>query len=96
MCPPLPNQSTHELCTALHVAVQQSNVEIARVLLQHGAQDDWEDSYGRRARYYVGRDEAMEALFKQHKLLKNQTTPTTWCQQAASINDNQPQKRRQR
>ena len=93
---PLNEQSTQKLRTALHFAVQRSNVEIARVLLQHGAQDDWEDRYGTRARDYVGRDEAMEALFEQYHLLQNQTTPTTGCQQAASINENQPHRRHQR
>ena len=88
---PVNQQSTHELRTALHVAVQQSNVEIARVLLQHGAQDNLEDRYGRRARDYVGRDEAMEALLEEHHLLKNQATSTSGSQQAAPTNENQPQ-----
>lgn len=93
---PLNEQSTQKLRTALHFAVQRSNVKIARVLLQHGAQNDWEDRYGKRARDYVGRDEAMEALLEEHHFLKNQTTPTTGCQQAALTNKNQPRKRCQR
>lgn len=34
-------QSQHELRIALHIAVQQSNVVITRVLLEHGALDQW-------------------------------------------------------
>jgi hypothetical protein len=58
------------------------------VLLQHGAQDNLEDRYGRRAR---DRDEAMEALLEEHHLLKNQATSTSGSQQAAPTNENQPQ-----
>jgi ankyrin repeat protein len=36
-------QSQHELWTALHIAVQQSNVAVTRALLEHGALDQWED-----------------------------------------------------
>ncbi len=38
----------------------------------------------------------MEALLEGHHFLKNQTTPTTGCQQAAPTNENQPRKRCQR
>jgi ankyrin repeat protein len=55
-------QSQHELWTALHIAVQQSNVTITRVLLEHGALDQWEDRYGKRAHEYIKND-AIGMLF---------------------------------
>ena len=60
-------QSQHELRTALHIAVQQSNVTITRVLLEHGALDQWEDRYGRKAHEYIKND-AIGMLFFRYNL----------------------------
>jgi hypothetical protein len=46
-------RSTDELRTALHIAVQQSNVGITRLLLENGAKDKWKDFLGMHARHYV-------------------------------------------
>ena len=60
-------KSTPELRTALHIAVQYSNMEIIDVLLKAGVRDDWEDRYGRRAYEYVV-DDAIYALFSQYSM----------------------------
>ena len=57
-------QSQHELRTALHIAVQQSNV---RVSLEHGALDKWEDRYGRRTNEYIT-DDVISMLFFRYNL----------------------------
>ena len=44
---------THELRTALHIAVKNSRVEIARILLENGARDEWGDLFGNLARAYI-------------------------------------------
>jgi ankyrin repeat protein len=59
----LNQQSQHELRTALHIAVQQSNVAVTCVLLEHGALDKWEDRYGRRASEYIT-DNAIMLFFR--------------------------------
>ena len=46
----LNQRSTHELRTALHIAVKESRVEIARILLENGARDEWGDLFGTCAR----------------------------------------------
>jgi ankyrin repeat protein len=60
-------QSQHELRTALHIAVQQSNVTITRVLLEHGALDQWEDRYGKKAHEYI-KNNAIGMLFFRYNL----------------------------
>jgi hypothetical protein len=52
----LNQRSTHELRTALHLAVKKSRVEITRLLLENGARDDWRDCYGAFARDYITND----------------------------------------
>ena len=49
----LNQRSTHELRTALHIAVKNSRVEIARILLENGARDEWGDLFGNLARAYI-------------------------------------------
>ena len=49
----LNQRSTHELRTALHIAVKISRVEIARILLENGARDEWGDLFGNLARAYI-------------------------------------------
>jgi hypothetical protein len=66
-------QSTTELRTALHIAVQYSNMEIIDVLLKAGARDDWEDRYGRRAYEYIV-DDAIYALFSQYGMKFDQNS----------------------
>ena len=48
----LDQRSTDELRTALHIAVQQSNIDITRLLLENGAKDDWKDFVYRLAVRY--------------------------------------------
>ena len=64
----LHQQSQHELRTALHIALQQSNVAITRVLLEHGAVDQWEDRYGKRAHEYMNTNDAIGMLFFRYNL----------------------------
>ena len=61
----LNQRSTHELRTALHIAVKGSKVEIARILLENGARDEWGDLFGTYARDYI-RDDEIGVLFKKH------------------------------
>jgi hypothetical protein len=61
----LNQRSTHELRTALHIAVKESRVEIARILLENGARDEWGDLFGTYARDYI-RDDEIGVLFKKH------------------------------
>ena len=51
--------SSHR-CTTIHVAV-------TRVLLEHGALDQWKDRYGRRANEYIT-DDAISMLFFRYNL----------------------------
>jgi ankyrin repeat protein len=67
----LDQRSTDELRTALHIAVQQSNVGIRRLLLENGAKDEWKDFLGMHARHNV-RDDAIGVLFLQRKMLEDQ------------------------
>ena len=61
----LNQRSTHELRTALHIAVKGSRVEITRILLEEGARDEWGDFFGNLARVYIC-DDNIGALFKRH------------------------------
>jgi ankyrin repeat protein len=61
----LNQRSTHELRTALHLAVKESRVEITRILLENGARDEWGDLLGMYAREYI-RNDNIGVLFKQH------------------------------
>ena len=61
----LHQRSTHELRTALHLAVKESRVEITRILLDHGARDEWRDCYGALARDYITNND-IRALFIIH------------------------------
>jgi hypothetical protein len=61
----LHQRSTHELRTALHLAVKESRVEITRILLDHGARDEWRDCYGALARDYITNND-IRALFITH------------------------------
>jgi ankyrin repeat protein len=63
----LNQQSQHELRTALHIAVQQSNAAVTRVLLDQGALDKWENHYGRRANEYIT-DDVISMLFFRYNL----------------------------
>ena len=66
----LDQRSTDELRTALHIAVQQSNIGITRLLLENGAKDDWKDFLGMHARHYV-RDNTISVLFLQREMLED-------------------------
>ena len=61
----LNQRSTHELRTALHIAVKESRVEITRILLENGARDEWGDLFGMYAREYI-RDDNIGVSFKRH------------------------------
>jgi hypothetical protein len=58
----LNQRSTHELRTALHIAVKESRVEITNILLENGARDEWGDIFGAYARDYI-RDDEIGVLF---------------------------------
>ena len=62
-----------ELRTALHIAVQQSNVNITRLLLENGARNEWKDFLGMHARHYVHND-AIGVIFRQRKMLEDSST----------------------
>ena len=70
----LDQRSTDELRTALHIAVQQSNIGITRLLLENGAKDDWKDFLGMHARHYV-RDNTISVLFLQRQMLEDPPDP---------------------
>ncbi len=69
-------QSRHELRTALHIAVQMSNVGITNFLLRHGARDEWIDCFGMYAKDYI-KDEDVKKLFIWRNMLENPTAPTS-------------------
>ena len=85
-------QSRHESRTALHIAVQLSHVGVTRMLLKHGARDEWEDHLGKYAKDYI-RDEEVKLLFIWHKMLESPTAPTsqpTATNASAELNANEP------
>ena len=64
----LHQRSTHELRTALHLAVKESRVEITRILLDHGARDEWRDCYGALARDYITNNDILTAITAEQQL----------------------------
>ncbi len=84
-------RSRHESRTALHIAVQMSHVGVTRLLLQHGARDEWEDHLGKYAKDYI-RDEEVKLLFIWHKMLESPTAPTS---RSTASNTNEPTTREQ-
>jgi len=85
-------RSRHESRTALHIAVQMSHVGVTRLLLKHGARDEWEDHLGKYAKDYI-RDEEVKLLFIWHKMLEPSTAPTsqpTATTASAELNTNEP------
>ena len=79
----LNQRSTHELRTALHIAVKESRVEIARILLENGARDEWGDLFGTYARDYI-RDDEIGVLLKKHGFSLNYNYETKSTSQKTS------------
>jgi hypothetical protein len=82
-------RSRHESRTALHLAVQMSHVGVTRLLLKHGARDEWEDHLGKYAKDYI-RNEEVKLLFIWLKMLESPTAPTSQPTATTASNTNEP------